>query len=172
MKNFIKLFKALRKYYLYLVIAVAGMVVVAGAQLCTPMVTRRLIGMITEGHPDLAKKALVLGLVLLVLYALQATGQFFKSYFSHYAAWNFIDDFRCRLYSHIQGMSLGFFHDKQTGQLMSRITADTSNLEPIIAHAEFEKRPRSIFGRETQKASRRVFFARRANDANDRRRKP
>ena len=135
MKNFVKLFKALRKYYVYLVIAIVGMVVVAGAQLCTPMVTRRLIGMITEGHPDLAKKALVLGLVLLVLYALQAIGQFFKSYFSHYAAWSFIDDFRCKLYSHIQGMSMGFFHDKQTGQLMSRITADTSNLEPLIAHA-------------------------------------
>ena len=135
MKNFVKLFKALRKYYVYLVIAIVGMVVVAGAQLCTPMVTRRLIGMITEGHPDLAKKALVLGLVLLVLYALQAIGQFYKSYCSHYAAWSFIDDFRCKLYSHIQGMSMGFFHDKQTGQLMSRITADTSNLEPLIAHA-------------------------------------
>lgn len=30
---------------------------------------------------------------------------------------------------------MGFFHDKQTGQLLSRITADTTNLEPLIAHA-------------------------------------
>ncbi len=135
MKNFVKLLKALKKYYLFLVIAMVGMLAVAGAQLCTPMVTRMLVSMITEQHPELAKKAVTLGLVLLGLYALQAVGQFFKSYFAHYAAWNFINDFRTKIYNHIQGMSLGYFHDKQTGQLMSRITSDTTNLEPLIAHA-------------------------------------
>ena len=43
--------------------------------------------------------------------------------------------FTLRIYNHIQGLSMGFFHDKQTGQLLSRITADTTNLEPLIAHA-------------------------------------
>ncbi len=135
MKNFVKLIKALKKYYVFLFIAIIGMLAVAVSQLCSPMITRRLIAMVTEGHPELASKAVTLGLVLLGLYAVQAIGQFLKSYFAHYAAWSFIDDFRINIYKHIQGMSMGFFHDKQTGQLMSRITADTSNLEPLIAHA-------------------------------------
>ena len=135
MKTLKKLVKALRKYYIYLVIAVAGMITVSAAQLCTPMITRRLVSMVTEEHPNLAENAIILGIILLGLYLLQAVGQFFKSYFAHYAAWSFIDDYRTAIYKHVQSMSMGFFHDKQTGQLMSRITSDTSNLEPLIAHA-------------------------------------
>ncbi|MFT4049758.1 MAG: ABC transporter ATP-binding protein [Solirubrobacterales bacterium] len=33
-------------------------------------------------------------------------------------------DLRRRVYSHLQGLELGFFHDQQTGQLMSRATVD------------------------------------------------
>lgn len=133
--TFFKLVRALHKYYFYLIVAILGMLTIAGAQLCSPMVTRKLIGLITGEAPDLASQAVRLGLILLLLYFLQMVGKFFRDYFAHYAAWSFIDDFRVSLYDHVQSMSMGYFQDKQTGQLMSRITADTSNLEPLIAHA-------------------------------------
>ena len=135
MKTILRLFKELKGYYRYLIAALAGMFAITAAQLITPMVTRKLIQMIELSDPTLAENALKLGLFLLILYAVQAFGQFSKSYFAHYAAWDFIHHFRLRIYNHIQGLSMGFFHDKQTGQLLSRITADTTNLEPLIAHA-------------------------------------
>ncbi len=135
MKTMLRLFKELKGYYRYLIAALAGMFAITAAQLITPMVTRKLIQMIELSDPTLAENALKLGLFLLILYAVQAFGQFSKSYFAHYAAWDFIHHFRLRIYNHIQGLSMGFFHDKQTGQLLSRITADTTNLEPLIAHA-------------------------------------
>ncbi len=135
MKTLFKLLKLLKKYYIHLIISLLGMFTMSAAQLCSPAIIRKLIQMVQENDENIASVAFRLGMILLVVYIFQAAGQFCKSYFSHYAAWNFIDEFRQKLYGHIQNMSMGFFHDKQTGQLMSRITNDTTNLEPLIAHA-------------------------------------
>jgi ATP-binding cassette, subfamily B, bacterial len=39
------------------------------------------------------------------------------------------------VYNHLQKLSLRFYHDKQTGQLMSRTSNDTGTFEMLIAHA-------------------------------------
>ena len=39
-----------------------------------------------------------------------------------------------KLYSKIQSMSMSFFQDKQTGDLMSRVINDTSTFELLYAH--------------------------------------
>jgi ATP-binding cassette subfamily B protein/subfamily B ATP-binding cassette protein MsbA len=41
---------------------------------------------------------------------------------------------RVKAYDHLQKLSLRFYHDKQTGQLMSRTTNDTATFEMLIAH--------------------------------------
>ena len=135
MKTLFKLLKLLKKYYIYLVLSLVGMFMMSGAQLCSPAIIRKLIQLVQDNAENIKTTALYLGLILLVIYIFQEAGPFCKLYFAHYAAWNFIDEFRQKLYGHIQNMSMGFFHDKQTGQLMSRITNDTTNLEPLIAHA-------------------------------------
>ncbi len=132
--TFVRLFRDIKKYYPFLFLAVVGMLLMAGAQLASPLVTRKLVSLITDKDSEIARKALVMGLVLLGLYLLQSLGQYLKNYYAHVAAWNYINDFRKKIYDHIQYMSLGYFHDKQTGQLMSMVTTDTANLEPIIAH--------------------------------------
>ncbi|MBP1588348.1 MAG: ABC transporter ATP-binding protein, partial [Clostridia bacterium] len=127
--------KELKKYYFFMFLALLGLFFVASTRLVVPMVTRRMVQMITGGDAAIAAKSVQLGVMLLVLYLFQASGQFAASYFAHIAAWSYIDRLRTRLYRHIQGMSLGFFHNKQTGQLLSRITSDTTNIEPLVAHA-------------------------------------
>lgn len=131
---FLRLAKDLKKYYWCLLVAVFGMLLLAGSQLVCPLITKKIVELITTGDAEIAKKAILLGIVLLLSYTLQSVGQYLRSYFAHVAAWRYIEEFRTRLYSHIQGMSLGFFRDKQTGQLLSRISTDTVNLEPLIAH--------------------------------------
>jgi len=41
---------------------------------------------------------------------------------------------RIRLYNKLQSLDLGFFHDKQTGDLMSRVINDTRDFELLYAH--------------------------------------
>lgn len=57
-----------------------------------------------------------------------------RTYFAHKSAWNFVSDMRIRVYDHLQGLSLGYFHDRQVGQLISRTINDPANLEMLIAH--------------------------------------
>ncbi|MDK2801001.1 MAG: ATP-binding cassette, subfamily bacterial [Clostridiales bacterium] len=51
------------------------------------------------------------------------------------AAWRLVADMRVLVYEHLQKLSLRYYHDKQTGQLMSRTINDTATFEVLIAHA-------------------------------------
>ena len=136
MKTLFKILKMMsKKNYKYLFIAFVGMILITLSQLSAPMITRRIMQMIENDSPELAKTAVILALVLLVLYILQTLGQFLRSYFTHLSAWNFVDEFRLKLFKHVQKLSMNYYHDKQTGQIVSRITSDTRNLEMLIAHA-------------------------------------
>ena len=60
--------------------------------------------------------------------------RFMSSYLSHKAAWYLVGDLRTKVYSKLIHMHLGFFHDKQTGDLMSRVINDTRDFELLYAH--------------------------------------
>lgn len=130
-----KILKEMKGYYRYLVIAFFAMLILTATQLYYPLITRELVSLIETGSPDLPKRAVALGGILLGVYFLQSLCTYFKSYYAHYAAWNCISDLRIKLYDHIQYLSMSYFQDKQVGQLMSRITADSSNIEVLVAHA-------------------------------------
>ncbi|MDO4741729.1 MAG: ABC transporter ATP-binding protein, partial [Eubacteriales bacterium] len=53
---------------------------------------------------------------------------------AHQAAWYLVGDLRTKLYDKIERQDLGFFHDKQTGDLMSRVVNDTRDFELLYAH--------------------------------------
>jgi ATP-binding cassette subfamily B protein/subfamily B ATP-binding cassette protein MsbA len=54
---------------------------------------------------------------------------------AHIAGWGVVSDARKFVYEHIQKLSLHFYEDKQTGQLMSRVVNDTDLFERMISHA-------------------------------------
>ena len=68
--------------------------------------------------------------------------QFFRGVFSYAQAYlaasigqKVIMYLRNRIFQHMQNQSLGFFEQKQTGQLMSRITNDVSVLQSVFSHS-------------------------------------
>ncbi|MCL2499019.1 MAG: ABC transporter ATP-binding protein/permease [Defluviitaleaceae bacterium] len=135
MKLLITLVKSARKYWVYLVVTLLGIVGGTAAQLYAPLVVRRLTGMAINADPELADLALPLGLLLAVVYLAQGGFSYVRSYFSHYAAWKFVAELRARVYDRLQHLSMRYYHDKQTGQIMSRIVNDTNHVEVLIAHA-------------------------------------
>ena len=54
---------------------------------------------------------------------------------SHVACWGVVSEARKLIYAHLQRLSLRFYEDKQTGQLMSRMVNDSDKFELLIAHA-------------------------------------
>ena len=135
MKPALRLLKEARKYWPQLCTAMACIAVLTAAQLVTPSIVRRLTELVETKAPGLARQAIQLAVILGVVYIFQSVAQGLRNYLAHKAAWNFVSDMRVKLYNHYQNLSIDFYHDKQIGQLMSRVISDTTNLETMIAHA-------------------------------------
>jgi ABC-type multidrug transport system fused ATPase/permease subunit len=126
-----------KKYTWALVITVISMLALVGAQLLIPWLIRTLINLITENQlsPETLNVVSRLTLIALVTFLARGVVQFLRSYMAHIAGWGVVSDARKYVYEHLQQLSLRFYEDKQTGQLMSRVVNDTDLFERMIAHA-------------------------------------
>jgi len=136
MKHIIRLFKLAKPWAKYLVVSTVALFLISGINLYAPYVTKQVISIMETGnYKNSIQKVIMLSLILLGCFALRAVFQFFNNYFSHVASWRLVTRLRCMLYDHFQKLSMSYYHDKQTGQLMSRVVNDTSTFENLIAHA-------------------------------------
>jgi ATP-binding cassette subfamily B protein/subfamily B ATP-binding cassette protein MsbA len=113
------------------------MLALVGAQLLIPWLIRSLVELVTEQQLSTETMNTVRTLTLIALITFLARGvvQFLRSYMAHIAGWGVVSDARKFVYEHLQRLSLHFYEDKQTGQLMSRVVNDTDLFERMIAHA-------------------------------------
>ncbi|MCH5187851.1 MAG: ABC transporter ATP-binding protein [Oscillospiraceae bacterium] len=138
MKTAIKILREARKYWVWLIISVIAILGNSVLGLYLPQVVRKLMFLITDNDPEIVSKSAWLAGSFLFVALLQWLTQFLRTFCTHKAAWSFVHDLRVKLYNHLQKLSMSFFHDKQTGQLMSRILNDTEKMELFIAHAAAE----------------------------------
>ena len=141
MKVLIKVYKSAKKYWKYIAFSAIIMLALTGINLITPRLTQDMVGILennikVEGDTQkLFNDIVVIAVVLLIVFILRTVMMFLQNYVSHYAAWNFVAEIRTRIYDHLQRLSISYYHDKQTGQLMSRVVNDTGAFEILIAHA-------------------------------------
>lgn len=130
-------FSYTKRYRLQLVVAIVSMILLVCVQLATPWVVRTLIAAVQNQVWDPQSSRLITGLALLLLALYVARGvlQFTRSYFAHVAGWGVVADVRQRIYEHLQRLTLRFYADKQTGQLMSRMVNDSDMFEQLVAHS-------------------------------------
>lgn len=135
MKMILRLAKEAIRYKKLYVLAILATLLHTGVNLIAPKVLSKMTGLVEAGiTEDGLKTILVLSLTLVGLYLLRILFRFVSNYAAHKAAWNLVGDLRIRIYDKIEHLDLGFFHDKQTGDLMSRITNDTRDFELLYAH--------------------------------------
>lgn len=135
MKMLWKLTKEASRYkglYILAILSTLGLTLV---NLSAPKVLSSMTGVVEKGVDDSALKVISkLALILLALYLLRILFRFLSNYLAHKAAWYLVGDLRSRMYDKLQSLDLGFFHDKQTGDLMSRVVNDTRDFELLYAH--------------------------------------
>jgi len=126
-----------KPYKWWIALATVCMIFVTAASLAGPWAIRNLIQTITIGVGEQGDLRRVTFLALLVvgIYILRAVTKFGTDYISHYAAWNMVNEIRQHMYDRVQRLSLRYFSDKPTGELMSRVLNDTRNFEVLFAHA-------------------------------------
>jgi ATP-binding cassette subfamily B protein len=137
LKAFQLVFKFARKYTKALSFAIVSMLLLIAVQLMIPWIIKMLISAITTQMIASQTMAFITNLTLAVLgiYVLRAVLQFLRGYMAHVAGWGVVADVRTYIYNHLQRLSLRYYEDKQTGQLMSRVINDTDLFEQLIAHA-------------------------------------
>lgn len=128
-----KLTREAARYKLLYVTAILATLGLTVVNLAAPRVLSALTGVVEAGTISLPVIR-SLALILLGLYLLRVLFRFLSNYLAHKAAWFLVGDLRGRLYDRLQSFDLGFFHDKQTGDLMSRVVNDTRDFELLYAH--------------------------------------
>jgi ATP-binding cassette subfamily B protein len=127
----------LKRYRLALGLTILSMLALVAIQLIAPWLVRTMIAAVTDPEAGAVALALVarLALIALGVYFFRGLMQFARSYAAHVAGWHVVADIRNEVYRHLQRLSLRFYEDKQTGQLMSRTVNDSDLLEQLVAHA-------------------------------------
>jgi len=121
-----------KNLYIFAILSTFGLTLV---NLAAPRALSAMTGIVERGMTEESLKTIgLLTLTLVLLYLLRIAFRFLSNYLAHKAAWYLVGDLRTKTYDKLERMHLGFFHDKQTGDLMSRIINDTRDFELLYAH--------------------------------------
>ena len=107
--------------------------------LAGPWLIRDLVRIIAAESQDGGWKEAVrpvswLTLGLVASFLLRSAFLFLMGYVAHIVAWSYVRDLTVSLYEHLQRQSLGYYGDRQTGELLTRLSKDTADMEPFMAH--------------------------------------
>ena len=134
-KTLLRLSREAIRYRTLYVIAILSTLALTLVNLTAPKLLSDMTGIVQAGVNEKGMHSiLVLTGVLVGLYLLRILFRFLSNYLAHKAAWYLVGDLRTRTYDKLEHMHLGYFHDKQTGDLMSRIVNDTRDFELLYAH--------------------------------------
>ncbi len=135
MKILLKLSREAIRYKGLYVLAILATLCLTVVNLAAPRVLSSMTGIVSRGVDEAGLATIgTLTVMLIALYLLRVLFRFMSNYLAHKAAWYLVGDMRTRTYDKLERMHLGYFHDKQTGDLMSRVVNDTRDFELLYAH--------------------------------------
>jgi subfamily B ATP-binding cassette protein MsbA len=127
-----RLFRYLVPYWKQLVFTAVLLILLTVFELLPPLFQKQIVDEVI-GTRDLGRLGvLIAGLV--GVYALIQAVNSGDLYIRHALGQRFIFDLRVRLYAYLQRLSLSFFEQTSTGELMSRVTNDINALEQFVTH--------------------------------------
>lgn len=135
MKMLWKLSREAIRYKTLYFFAIFSTLMLTVINLAAPKVLSAMTGIVSTGVDEAGMRRIIgFTVILIVLYLFRVLFRFLSNYLAHKAAWHLVGDLRTRTYDKLERMHIGYFHDKQTGDLMSRIVNDTRDFELLYAH--------------------------------------
>jgi len=128
-----RLHGVLKPYGGKLVIAMVGMVIVAGFNAAQAYMVKPLLDEIFVNKDKTLLN--ILPLALLALFFIKGVFYFVYSYLLEWVGQCVIRDLRNKLFVHLNRLSLSFFYNTPTGELISRIINDVTMLQGAVSHA-------------------------------------
>ena len=125
-----RLLPFLRPYLWPIAGASVALVIAAGTVLALGLGLRRLVDRVfAAGDPAMLDEALILLLVVTGLLALSTYARFLL------VSWvgeRMVADMRCQVFNHLLCLSSNFFETTRTGEVVTRLTADTTLLQQVV----------------------------------------
>jgi ATP-binding cassette subfamily B protein len=120
------------RYRLRALFAFAALVAAALATLAVPIAVRRMIDFGFSSEPELIDNyfAVMIGVVLVL-----ALASALRFYLVTTLGERIVADLRERVFRHLTALSPAFFDRSQTGEMMSRLTADTTQIKAAVGAA-------------------------------------
>ncbi|MGI6664225.1 MAG: ABC transporter ATP-binding protein [Christensenellaceae bacterium] len=127
--------KEAKKHAGLLIIAALSTLALTLLNLYAPRILTQLVSIVEVGVTEETLKTIInLALFLLGIYLLRVVFRYLSNFLAHKAAWTLVGDVRIKVYDHMQSLSIGYFQNRQTGELMSRVVNDTTDFELLYAH--------------------------------------
>jgi subfamily B ATP-binding cassette protein MsbA len=126
-----RLLPRLRPYRGHLSIAAVCLLVAAGVGLAFPQVVRHLLDAAFQQHDRAMLDRIALGLI--GLFALQGLMNFIQVYLLTSTTERVIAKLREDVFEHLVRLSPGFFTERRTGELTSRLSADLAVLQSLMS---------------------------------------
>ncbi|MGI6703776.1 MAG: ABC transporter ATP-binding protein [Clostridia bacterium] len=127
-----------RPHWLLLAVDLVSVLVFSVLSLALPIIISVLIDDIIPAKDLQGIKNL--SLLLVIMFLFKALFRFGQAYYGHLLAHRIERDMRRDFFYHLQKLSFGFFDDRKTGDIMSRVTNDISKVNEMTNHA-----PEDIF---------------------------
>jgi ATP-binding cassette subfamily B protein len=125
-----RFFPYLRPYRYKIMFGTACLLLSIPCQLFPPLIWKFIVDtVIIDNHPSWLLPAL---LVMVAVYLVGAGLSAIRTYILGKVGQGFIFDLRNDIYRRLQRQSVGFFHNKRSGDLISRAISDVESLQEII----------------------------------------
>ncbi|HZE07211.1 MAG TPA: ABC transporter transmembrane domain-containing protein, partial [Gemmatimonadaceae bacterium] len=141
-----KLAPRVRPYFARLIVAFVCLLGSAGIALAFPQIVRHLLdAAFISGNSALLNR---IAIGLLVLFAIQALLNFVQVYLLTATSELVIAQLREDLFANLIKLSPGFFTERRTGELTSRLSADTAVLQTVLSYnlSEFARQTLFLIG--------------------------
>ena len=80
------------------------------------------------------KQVITIGIILIVLVAVQLAANYYISYVGHVMGAKMEYNMRSEIFAHYQKLSFSFYDEQKVGSLMSRITSDLFDITELLHH--------------------------------------
>jgi ATP-binding cassette subfamily B multidrug efflux pump len=121
----------LENWYFYL-FAILCMIVQVGLDMLSPQITKRIIDdVIVNGQMELLTRLLIM---IFLIGAGRCIFGYFKEFTFDKISARVASDMRKRLFKYIQSLSIGYFNDTNTGEVMARVKDDIDKIWGALAY--------------------------------------
>ena len=135
MQIIFRVVKEAKKYKWLLITAALSTLMLTVINLSAPRIMAQMTTLVSEGMTrEGLDQIVVLTLILVGLYSGKILFRFMSNYFAHKAAWNLVEELRMKVYRKLQDLSVNYFRNRESGDLVSRTMDDAATFELLYAH--------------------------------------